>query len=90
MPDRLKALFRIEELNPMKDAYVDATRKGKRPKEAIEISLQNHVHTINGWPRTNSTPSNHRRTRRGHRAADPRLHQVHLEDHRQLPSVAHR
>ena len=48
MPDRLKALFRIEELEPfsMKDAYVDATRKGKRPKEAIEISLQNHVHMI--------------------------------------------
>ena len=48
MPDRLKALFRIEELEPfsMKDAYVDATRKGKRPKEAIEVSLQNHVHMI--------------------------------------------
>ncbi|MGB1574073.1 MAG: DEAD/DEAH box helicase, partial [Flavobacteriales bacterium] len=48
MPDRLKALFRIEELEPfsMKDAYVDATRKGKRPKEAIEISLKNHVHMI--------------------------------------------
>ena len=48
MPDRLKTLFRIEELEPfsMKDAYVDATRKGKRPKEAIEVSLKNHVHMI--------------------------------------------
>ena len=45
MPERLKVLFRVEELEPfsMKDAYIEATRKGKRPKEAIEVSLQNHV-----------------------------------------------
>ena len=41
MPERLKVLFRVEELEPfsMKDAYIEATRKGKRPKEAIEVSL---------------------------------------------------
>ena len=45
MPERLKVLFRVEELEPfsMKDAYIEATRKGKRPKEAIRVSLQNHV-----------------------------------------------
>ena len=45
MPERLKVLFRMEELEPfsMKEAYIEVTRKGKRPKEAIEVSLQNHV-----------------------------------------------
>ena len=48
MPERLRVLFRVEEMEPfpMKDAYVEATRKGKRPKEAINFSLDNHVEMI--------------------------------------------
>ena len=47
VPERLKVLFRVEELEPfsMKDAYIEAT-ENKRPKEAIEVSLQNHVIVI--------------------------------------------
>ena len=48
MPDRLKALFQVEDLEPfsMKDAYIEATRLGKRPKAAIDTSLAQHVHMI--------------------------------------------
>lgn len=48
MPDKLKALFGIED-GPsfiMKDAYIEAIRKGKRPKAAIDASLENHVDMI--------------------------------------------
>ena len=30
----------------MKDAYIEATRLGKRPKAAIEASLQHHVKVL--------------------------------------------
>ena len=48
MPEKLKVLFKVEDLDPfiMKDAYVEATRKGQRPKAAIDASLANHVHMI--------------------------------------------
>ncbi len=45
MPDSLRKLLRYDEHPPfkMKDAYVEATRLGKRPKAAIEASLDHHV-----------------------------------------------
>ena len=48
MPDRLKTLFQVDGLEPfsMKDAYIEATRRGKRPKAAIDASLAQHVHMI--------------------------------------------
>ena len=48
MPERLKVLFRVEEMEPfsMKNAYIEVTRKGKRPKAAISFSLDNHVEMI--------------------------------------------
>ncbi len=50
MPEKLKKLFKVEDLPPfiMKDAYIEATRKGKRPKAAIDASLAHHVEMIAG------------------------------------------
>ncbi len=48
MPEKLQKLFKVEDLEPfiMKDTYIEVTRKGKRPKAAIDESLANHVHMI--------------------------------------------
>jgi hypothetical protein len=45
MPENLRVMFRLDEHPPfnMKDAYIEATRKGKRPKAAIDASLDHHV-----------------------------------------------
>lgn len=45
MPKNLQVLFQLDDHPPfnMKDAYIEATRKGKRPKAAIEASLDHHV-----------------------------------------------
>ena len=50
MPDSLRKLFRLDEHPPfrMKDAYIEATRLGRRPKEAIEMSLAHHVAVLAG------------------------------------------
>jgi len=48
MPKRLRELLKYDE-HPsfnMKDAYVEVTRQGKRPKEAIEASLKHHVQVL--------------------------------------------
>ena len=48
MPESLRKLLRYDEHPPfkMKDAYIEATRLGKRPKAAIEASLQHHVKVL--------------------------------------------
>ena len=48
MPERLQKLFKLEGKEPfmMKDTYVEVTRKGQRPKAAIDVSLANHVDMI--------------------------------------------
>ena len=48
MPESLRKLLRYDEHPPfkMKDAYIEATRLGKRPKAAIEASLQHHVQVL--------------------------------------------
>ncbi len=48
MPKRLRELLKYDEHPPfnMKDAYVEVTRQGKRPKEAIEASLKHHVQVL--------------------------------------------
>jgi superfamily II DNA or RNA helicase len=45
MPRSVKELLRYDDHPPfgMKDAYIEATRLGKRPKEAIDASLKHHV-----------------------------------------------
>ena len=50
MPERLQKLFNLEGKEPfiMKDTYVEVTRKGQRPKAAIDVSLANHVDMIAG------------------------------------------
>ncbi len=48
MPKRLREMLKYDE-HPsfnMKDAYVEVTRQGKRPKEAIEASLKHHVQVL--------------------------------------------
>jgi len=48
MPEKLQKLFKVEDMEPfiMKDTYIEVTRKGKRPKAAIDVSLANHVSMI--------------------------------------------
>ena len=50
MPERLQKLFKLDGKKPfiMKDSYVEVTRKGQRPKAAIDVSLANHVEMIAG------------------------------------------
>ena len=50
MPQNLKALLRYDDHPPfnMKDAYIEATRMGKRPKAAIDASLDHHVKMLAG------------------------------------------
>lgn len=45
MPDEVRGLLNYDAHPPfsMKDAYIEATRLGQRPKAAIEASLQHHV-----------------------------------------------
>ena len=50
MPKNLRVLFKLDDHPPfnMKDAYIEATRKGKRPKAAIDASLDHHVKILAG------------------------------------------
>ena len=53
MPEKLKVLFKVEDLDPfiMKDAYVEATRKGQRPKAPLTPSRQPRAHDCPGGRR---------------------------------------
>ncbi len=48
MPSATRALLKYDDHPPfsMKDAYIEAVRKGQRPKAAIDTSLHHHVNVL--------------------------------------------